>query len=188
MIKRHYWTPISLLVIFFISVGVLVHLIAKPDFHRDGWAGPQFGKNSIQKIAFQRASNTAYKTTCEGCHFAYPPELLPGSSWRTILNRLPNHFGEQLSINPNARKAIQKYLIENGADRSSSKKSVKIMKCLNGQNPLRITEIPYIQKKHRRIKPEVLNRKSIGSLSNCIACHTTAEQGNFNEDYVTIPK
>ncbi len=62
------------------------------------------------------------------------------------------------------------------------------MKSLNGKTPLRITEIPYIQRKHRGIEPEVLNRKTIGSLSNCIACHTTAEQGNFNEGYVTIPK
>ncbi len=124
MIKRHYWISIFLLILFLIGVGVLVHLIAKPDFHRDGRAGRQFGKrNSIQKIAFQPASNNAYKTTCEGCHFPYPPELLPGSSWKIILNRLPDHFGEQLSIDPNSRKAIQKYLMENGADRSSSKKS-----------------------------------------------------------------
>jgi hypothetical protein len=188
MIKRHCWISTSLLVLFLVGVGVLVHLIAKPNFQRDGRAGRQFWeKNSIQKIAFQPVSNNAYKTTCEGCHFPYPPELLPGSSWRIILNRLPDHFGEQLSIAPNSRKAIQKYLTENGADRSSSKKSLKIMKSLNGNTPFRITEILYIQKKHRGIKPEVLNRKAIGSLSNCVACHKTAEQGNFDEDSVTIP-
>ncbi|MBU0973733.1 MAG: diheme cytochrome c, partial [Proteobacteria bacterium] len=38
------------------------------------------------------------------------------------------------------------------------------------------------------ISPDVLNRESIGSLSNCIACHTTAEDGIYDDDNVKIPK
>ncbi|MDA3895761.1 MAG: hypothetical protein PF482_06415 [Desulfobacteraceae bacterium] len=35
---------------------------------------------------------------------------------------------------------------------------------------------------------DVLKRKSIGSLSNCSACHTTAESGDYDHDNVEIPK
>jgi hypothetical protein len=52
---------------------------------------------------------------------------------------------------------------------------------------MRITDIPYIRKKHREINPGVLNRESIGSLSNCIACHTTAGEGIYDDDNVNIP-
>lgn len=186
MLKRHKVIYFSLVVILLVGIGLLVHLIAEPDRLRDGGPGWR-GNNSIEKIDFRPASNTTYKTICEGCHFPYPPELLPGSSWKIIIDRLPDHFGEQVSINPKSQEVISKYLMENGADRSPSKKSFKIMKSLNGQIPLRITEIPYIQKKHRKIKSEIFGRKSIGSLSHCLACHKTAEQGNFNEDFVTIP-
>ncbi|WP_459915644.1 hypothetical protein [Desulfocicer niacini] len=47
---------------------------------------------------------------------------------------------------------------------------------------------PYIIKKHHEISQKVLNRASIGSLSNCIACHTIAENGNYDDDNMNIPK
>ena len=37
--------------------------------------------------------------------------------------------------------------------------------------------------KHRKRK-----RESIGSLSNCLACHITAEEGIYEDDNVKIPK
>jgi hypothetical protein len=137
---------------------------------------------------FKPATNQTYLSTCGSCHFLYPPELLPAASWEKIIKQLNKHFGESIRIDPQSKKVISKFLMENGTDRSSAQKAGKIMNSLEGRTPSRITEIPYIQKKHRGIKPEVLNRKTIGSLSNCAACHTKAEQGNFNEEYVTIPK
>jgi hypothetical protein len=188
MRKTHKLISISVVLIILVCIGLFVCLIALPGFQRDGESGKQEEHNSIEKIDFQPSSNPTYKTTCGECHFHYPPELLPTGSWRKIVNQLDNHFGEQVPIDPPSKEVISKYLAENGADRSSSEISIKIMKSLKGQTPLRITEIPLFQKKHRGIKPEVLNRKSIGSLSNCIACHKTAEQGNFDEDNVTVPQ
>jgi hypothetical protein len=62
------------------------------------------------------------------------------------------------------------------------------MRSLGNQVPLRITDIPYIREKHHEISPNILKRESIGSLSNCSACHTTAENGIYEDDNVTIPK
>jgi hypothetical protein len=133
-------------------------------------------------------TNQTYKETCGECHFAYQPELLPSESWLKILNQLDNHFGEGIETDPDTIKNISDYLTTNGAENSSAERSVKIMRCLGGQVPIRITDIPYIRKKHHELDPAIFKRKSIGSLSNCIACHTTAENGIYDDDDVKIPE
>ncbi len=140
------------------------------------------------KSCFTPVSNTAYAESCGDCHFAYQPELLPSGSWEKILAGLEDHFGEAVELDSEAKKDISKYLNDNAAERSSAKRAVKIMRSLGSKTPLRITEIPYIQEKHHDISPDVLKRESIGSLSNCSACHTTAENGVYNDDNVKIPK
>jgi len=71
---------------------------------------------------------------------------------------------------------------------SSAKRSRKIVRSLNGKRPLRITETPYIKEKHHDLNASIFSRQAIGSFSNCVACHTRAEQGNYDDDYVKIPK
>jgi len=133
-------------------------------------------------------NNPTYSENCGSCHFVYQPGLLPASSWNKILNDLETHFGEPAIIDQNSLKTIAEYLTSNAADSSPTEKSVKIMKSLGKQTPLRITEIPYIQKKHHEITQDILARKSIGSLSNCSVCHKTAEKGFYDDDGVVIPK
>jgi hypothetical protein len=133
-------------------------------------------------------SNPIYKETCGECHFAYQPELLPSSSWLKILDQLDDHFGEGLDIDSETLKNISDYLVTNGAEKSSAKRSVKIMRSLGNQVLVRITDIPYIREKHHELNPEIYNLKSIGSLGNCTACHTTAEKGIYDDDDVKIPE
>ena len=132
--------------------------------------------------------NAVYREACGACHFVYQPGLLPSGSWEKILSGLADHFGEAIELNPDSEKVITEYLRVNAAERSSAKRAVKIMRSLGSRAPLRITEIPYIQEKHHEISPGVLKQKSIGSLSNCSACHTTAEKGIYDDDNVVIPK
>jgi len=61
------------------------------------------------------------------------------------------------------------------------------MKSLRGQLPTGIMEIPYIKDKHRRISAVTFKRDSIGSVSNCVACHRRAGEGIYDDDYVAIP-
>ena len=133
-------------------------------------------------------NNQTYTENCGACHFAYQPGLLPSGSWDKILNSLTEHFGEDINLDPESKKIIAEYLKAGAADHSSSALSAKIMKCIGDQTPQRITEIPYIQKNHHEITQDEINRKSIGSLSNCLACHTTAEKGIYDDDNVKIPK
>ncbi len=133
-------------------------------------------------------ANAAYKETCGACHFVYQPGLLPSASWNKILGNLQDHFGQPVDIDDSSKEEIRKYLTDNAAEFSSAKPSVKIMKCLRGHNPDRITEIPYIRRTHRDIPSEVLARQAIGSLSHCSACHTSAAQGIYQRNTVAIPK
>ncbi len=125
----------------------------------------------------------------DGCHWTYLPGLLPERSWKSIMNGLDDHFGEKVQLEPEIRQDIQTYLTTYSADYTKSRTSIKILNSIKGNTPIRVSEIPYIIKKHDDIKPSVYNRKSIKHLSNCLACHPKASlNGSFDEDEVTIPE
>jgi hypothetical protein len=133
-------------------------------------------------------NNETFKLGCGSCHFTYQPGLLPAGSWEKILDNLPSHFGEEVSLDQEEKRIISEYLRANAAENSSAKRARKILKSLRGENPLRITETPYIREKHHELDSNIFSRQSIGSFSNCIACHVKAEQGNYDDDFVKIPK
>ena len=133
-------------------------------------------------------AHPAYEETCGACHFAYQPGLLPSGSWKKILAGLREHFGEAVELAPSARDDILGYLTANAAENSPSKRSRKIMRSLGGRTPTRITDIPCIRHEHHEIRSNVFERKSIGSMSNCSACHRTADQGVYDDDHVVIPE
>lgn len=57
-----------------------------------------------------------------------------------------------------------------------------------GAAPLRITEVPYFQRKHRKIGPDVVARPAVKTLANCAACHQGAQDWDFDDDRVKIPR
>ncbi|MBU0517199.1 MAG: diheme cytochrome c [Proteobacteria bacterium] len=133
-------------------------------------------------------NNPAYKQHCGACHFAYQPALLPSGSWIKILARLDKHFGQQVELDPGPKKIITGYLTANAAEHSPAKRARRIMRCLGTDTPLRITDIPYIRRKHRKLSAVVFKRPKVGSFSNCAACHTSAARGVYDDDDVRIPK
>jgi hypothetical protein len=132
--------------------------------------------------------NTVYQNTCGECHFAYQPDLMPAASWTALMKSLDDHFGESIELDDDSIKTIADYLNTNSADNSRTKRGTKINKSLKNKMPMRITEIPYLVHEHHEISPNVFDRESIGSFSNCVACHTTAEDGIYDDDNVRIPK
>lgn len=131
--------------------------------------------------------NDAYAAACASCHMLYPPQLLPAQSWKTLLAQADNHFGQTVPLGVAEKNAITAYLEANDAFSSSSKQARKIAKHLGSSTPLRISELQYIQHKHRKLDSAVFKRPSIGSLANCKACHPGAEAGDFEDDNVAIP-
>ncbi|MDY6832722.1 MAG: diheme cytochrome c [Thermodesulfobacteriota bacterium] len=132
--------------------------------------------------------NPVYLETCGACHFAYQPELLPAASWEKILSGLNDHFGEAVALEEDVRQAVGAYLRSHSAETSSAEIAGKIMDSLEGQIPTRITDVFFIQKKHHGIPGDVFKRASVGTFSNCAACHTTAAGGVYDEDDVRIPR
>lgn len=190
MKRVHKWIVI-LLAFLLMANGVIYTAFADHDDHegrkqhrkRERKHSEYNGKGNLSAV-----NNPTYQENCGACHFAYQPELLPSGSWDKILKSSGDHFGETIDLDTESKDIIAKYLKTNAADYSSAKLSAKIMKCIGNQIPQRITGISYIQRKHHEISQDVIKRKSIGSLSNCLACHTTAEKGIYSDDNVKIPK
>ena len=133
-------------------------------------------------------SNSTYADQCGTCHFAYQPELLPAESWRLILDGTEDHFGDTVDLDQDARREIERYLTSNAANTSSAELSRKIMRSLAGRIPLRITNIPYIRKEHHELPPQVIKQPSVGAWGNCIVCHRNAENGDYDDDRVSVPQ
>jgi mono/diheme cytochrome c family protein len=120
-----------------------------------------------------------YRTECASCHLAYPPALLPLASWRRLLGSLDNHYGVDASLEPAEVLEISKWL----EPLAGTYKKVR-------EEPAddRITKAAWFVREHRKIDAEVWLRPSIKSAANCAACHITADEGNYNDKFVRIPK
>ena len=147
-----------------------------------------FASENNESEVLPKVTNEVYKENCGACHFAYPPGLLLARSWMKIIDNPGGHAGGDLSIDKNTKDEIKKYLNQNSAEKSQSNISKRILASIGSDVPSKISKVPYIRNKHHEIKQEVFSRKSIGSRGNCIACHKTAEQGEYDDDNVTIPK
>jgi hypothetical protein len=124
------------------------------------------------------APNPLVKTECGSCHIAYPPQLLPAQSWRALMAGLDKHFGTDASLDPQTAAMITAFLEQNaGRERSSSAQPV-----------LRISETRWFVHEHDEVPASVWKNPKVKSPSNCSACHSNAEQGDYSERGVHIPK
>jgi mono/diheme cytochrome c family protein len=123
--------------------------------------------------------NVKWQTECAGCHMAFPAGLLPAASWKKIMTGLDKHFGTDASLSPQDATEISNYLEKYASNRWTASTA-----------PLRITESEWFKAKHLtgEINPAVWKRDSVKSTSNCMACHSGADKGNFDEHGVKIPK
>jgi len=137
------------------------------------------------------AADPLLRKECGDCHMAFAPQMLPRRSWVALMNGLDDHFGEKATLPAAARQAIVAYLAGNAGDVTRSREGGKFMASIPGdRTPLRITETGRFLRKHdaREVPPDAWQRKSIGSKANCPACHLQAEQGNYDERAVRIPR
>lgn len=120
-----------------------------------------------------------YKEECSACHVAYPPSLMPAASWNRIMSNLPNHFGTDASLDPATVKELSGWINAHAGT----------YKRVREEPPQdRITRTAWFIRKHDEVSAATWKRASVKSASNCIACHTTADKGDFNEDNVRIPR
>lgn len=118
---------------------------------------------------------------CASCHIAFPPSMLPASSWKRMMNDLENHFGEDASVDAETAAAITRYLVDHAGDAPGQ--ASKLLRGLrSGDAPLRITELPKWGREHDEVPKSDWTRKDVGSKANCAACHIDAEKGYFEDD------
>ena len=72
---------------------------------------------SFQAVAdshvFAATNNEKWKTECGACHVAYPPQLLPPSSWKAVMAGLDRHFGTDASLDAATATEITAFLEKN---------------------------------------------------------------------------
>jgi hypothetical protein len=120
-----------------------------------------------------------YRQECGACHVAYPPGLLPAASWQRLMNGLGRHFGTDASLDAAATKEIAAWLAANaGTSRRARDEPPQD----------RITRSAWFVHEHDEVAPAVWQRPAVKRPANCAACHTQADQGDFNEHRIRIPR
>ncbi len=130
----------------------------------------------------------AWEEECGSCHLAYHPSLLPARSWKELLKKQNEHFGEELLLDEDVVKQLSDFAVANSAELGVTEASRKIMSW-NKPNltPLKITETRYWRRKHLEIADEVWQQSNVNGKAQCDACHSDARQGWFEDSKMTIP-
>jgi len=121
----------------------------------------------------------AYQQECAACHIAYPPRMLPAESWQRLLGDLPRHFGTDASLDAQSVRQLSAWLSANaGLGRRT------------GEAPPedRITRSAWFLREHDEVPASAWKLPAVKSPANCAACHPQADQGDFNEHRVHIPR
>ena len=124
------------------------------------------------------ASDPVWKAECGSCHVAYPPQLLSAPAWKRIMASLDRHFGTDASLDPKVAAEIERFLVSNASRRSETGA---------GAEP-RITETLWFRNEHDEVASALWRSPAVKSAANCGACHTQAEQGDYSERMLRLPK
>lgn len=124
--------------------------------------------------------HSGYLQECGACHLAYPPQMLSAASWRAVMEGLPRHFGTDASLEPALHADILRYLEENASNGNTFSAS--------GKPLLRITETRWFVHEHGEELPaDIWRHPKVKSPTNCAACHTAADKGDFSERTLRLP-
>ncbi|MDO9074849.1 MAG: diheme cytochrome c [Rubrivivax sp.] len=121
----------------------------------------------------------SYARECGACHVAFPVGLLPAQSWQRLMANLPRHYGTDASLDAATANAIGVWLTANaGSGKRASEAPPED----------RITRGSWFVREHREVSPQTWKLAAVKSPSNCAACHRSAEQGNYSERDIAIPR
>jgi hypothetical protein len=157
-----------------IATGVAMSAAQAAESHDKKYGGENRGK-PVQPAQ----TNAIWRQECAACHIAYAPGLLPAESWRRVMAGLDKHFDTDASLAAQENKEITDFLVSNASNRWSAPTA-----------PLKITESAWFKRKHddHEIAPSVWKNPLVKSPANCGACHTQADNGDFKERNIRMPK
>jgi hypothetical protein len=123
----------------------------------------------------------SYPAECGSCHTAFPPQLLPASDWRKIMEVLNKHYGDNASLDEKPRRKIAAFLL-----RHADSGKVGAGGTAAGELP-RLTQTPWFIRKHREVAAADWKHSKVKSPANCGACHTRAANGSYREREIVMP-
>jgi hypothetical protein len=121
-----------------------------------------------------------YVAECGSCHIAYPPGLLPAAHWQGVLAQLDRHYGVDASLEAPQRRALSTWLARRAGARADPGGAP-------GAAP-RITTTGWFVREHREVPARTWKLAQVGSAARCEACHSGAENGDFDEHGVRLPR
>ncbi len=164
------------------SVSAICLILAASVYADDGEGEHHRQRGARQPDAAMAKAPAVWKTECGSCHMAFPPGMLPATAWKKQMDTLQQHYGSNATLDAADEKAIRDFLqLASAANRQPVPAS-------KPGEPPRITSTAWFRHEHDEISAAVWRRKSVGSAANCMACHSGAERGNFDEDGVKIPR
>ncbi len=123
-----------------------------------------------------------YQQECAACHIAYPPGLLPAASWQRLMSTLPRHFGTDASLDAATVKELGGWLEQ----QAGTAKKVRRDQTPPAED--RITRAAWFVNEHRDVPAPTWKLPAVKSASNCAACHIRADEGDFRERNIRIPR
>lgn len=165
--KTHHMSPLTARLLPALAALAGLCLLASPAQADSGSAMP-------------RQILPAYQQECAACHLAYPPGMLPAQSWKRIMGGLDRHYGTDASLDEASVRQIGAWLQTHAGS----------YKRVSSEAPPqdRITRSPWFERKHRQLDPTIWKQAAVKSAANCMACHTQADKGNYDDDSVRFPK
>jgi len=123
-----------------------------------------------------------YQQECAACHLAFPPALLSAASWQHLMSGLPRHFGTDASLDAATHQILASWLTVNAGTYR------KVVREAAPPPQDRITRAAWFVREHGEVPAAAWARPAIKSAANCAACHPRAEQGEFSEHDIRIPR
>ena len=121
----------------------------------------------------------AYTQECAACHMAFAAGFLPAASWTHMMKTLDKHYGTDASLDAATVQQISAWLAANAGT---------YKRVAEAPPEDRMTRAAWFERKHRKIDTQVWKHASVKSAANCMACHTRADKGNYDDDSVTYPQ
>jgi hypothetical protein len=147
-----------------VALALLAPLAAQAEGHRQALRSP---------------APASFEQECGACHVAFAPSLLPAASWQRLSANLGKHFGVDASLDAATAKEISTWLIANaGTGRRVTEAPPED----------RISRAAWFVRQHDEVSARTWKLPAVKSAANCAACHPKAQQGDFDEHAVRIPR
>lgn len=156
------------------AIVALLVLTATSSFADDALVRERRGLNTRTREAVRASPEwKQYLAACSSCHLAFPPNLLPASSWHRLISTSAEHFGKDLTLDASTSARLSSFLTKFAGPPATNASQ-------------RITTSVWWVRAHEGLSASSSLRPILPV--NCAACHREAEQGRFGEGEVVIPR